>query len=69
MKAAQRVTRRDIDRTLANVERALGPDEANQLRAYLAMLESQAQAARLESDLVSDDDLEAGGAGWQGALA
>jgi hypothetical protein len=59
----QVVTRREVDQTLARVEERMGPDQANLLRAYLVMLESQLRVSRLGDDADPDDS-----PGWQGAL-
>ena len=47
---AQTVTRTDIDGVLVQVELVLGPEAANMLRAYLAMLEGQLRVHELGSD-------------------
>ena len=46
MNAAQRVTHQDVDSALLRIERTIGPEEANLLRAYLSMLESQLRRYR-----------------------
>ena len=65
--SARPITRADVDAALSRLE-SRSVDDANLLRAYLAMLEGQVRVYRLGDELLPDDAFDGVDLDYAGAV-